>query len=447
MASRYRHRSHGNKAFLRFSPKGEEDVETSKTVTEVLDLSKVFNAFKQIVAEKGIDLCGFRLSDGDLEQELTFAGAGSGDVYDVTIQLRLSTGIRFENEGNSPPPVLEGVISKSEIMREVSRLVLKVAAEPDSTIISGESGTGKELIAKAIHHHSSRAKEPFIAINCALIPATLIESELFGHQKGAFTGAITQHKGLFEQAGAGTLFLDEIGELELSLQSKLLRVLQERTFRRLGGDRDLQFNARVIAASNRNLYLESNAGRFRSDLYHRLRTFEISLPPLRERGDDIFLITNHQIKKLNRERGKNIVGLAPEAADLFRRYSWPGNVRELINTITRAVVLEDGDLITATYLPPEMKVKEGHEERQTARSNQVEEPQSVGHDVEFLLVLEDGESVVSGLSRTLLAIYRQVRERCGSHSAAARRLGVHRVTLGDWLENAERGWLVINAKQ
>ena len=270
MASRYRHRSHGNKAFLRFSPKGEEDVETSKTVTEVLDLSKVFNAFKQIVAEKGIDLCGFRLSDGDLEQELTFAGAGSGDVYDVTIQLRLSTGIRFENEGNSPPPVLEGVISKSEIMREVSRLVLKVAAEPDSTLISGESGTGKELIAKAIHHYSSRAKEPFIAINCALIPATLIESELFGHQKGAFTGAFAQHKGLFERAGAGRLLLEEIGELEFSLQSKLPRVLHERTFRRLGGDRDLQFNARVIAALNRNLYFESDAGRFRLDLYHRL---------------------------------------------------------------------------------------------------------------------------------------------------------------------------------
>ena len=264
MASRYQHRLHGNKAFLRFSPKGKEDVESSKTVEAVLD------AFKRTAAEKGIDIRGLTLLSGDLERELTFTGSESGDACDVTIQLRLRTGIQHEKKGNSPPPVIEGVIGGSKVMQEVGRLILKIAAEPDLALSSGESGTGKEPIAKAIHHHSSRAKESLIAINCALISVTPIEGELFGHQKGAFTGAFAQHKELFEQAGAGPLLLDEIGDLELSLQSKLLRVLQERTFRRLSRDRDPPFKARVIAALNRNLYLESDAGRFRSDFHHRL---------------------------------------------------------------------------------------------------------------------------------------------------------------------------------
>lgn len=244
------------------------------------------------------------------------------------------------------------IIGKSPAMAEMIGLARKVAAsEASSVLLLGESGTGKDLVAKAIHYGSSRADRPFIAINCAAIPATLIESELFGHEKGAFTDARARKEGLFEQAQGGTLFLDEIGELELGLQAKLLRVLEEGTFRRVGGLKDLPLDARVIAASNRDLKTESEAGRFRLDLYYRLSVIQIDLPPLRERGDDALLLANYYISHFNERLRKRIRGLTSAVEEVFRRYHWPGNVRELRNIIERVMILEDSDLITLDWLP------------------------------------------------------------------------------------------------
>ena len=244
------------------------------------------------------------------------------------------------------------IVGDSPTMREMLALAHKVAeSEVSSVLLQGESGTGKDLVAKAIHYHSTRSESPFVAINCAAIPGTLIESELFGYEKGAFTDAKARKEGMFEQAEGGTLFLDEIGELELSLQAKLLRVLEEGSFRRVGGLKDLPLDVRVIAASNRDLKSEGEAGRFRADLFYRLSVIQIDIPPLRERGDDIRVLAEHYMSNFKSRLRKNIDSIAPEALAAFRAYQWPGNVRELRNVIERAMILEDGDEITAKYLP------------------------------------------------------------------------------------------------
>jgi two-component system, NtrC family, response regulator AtoC len=244
------------------------------------------------------------------------------------------------------------IVGESPAMREMLALAHKVAeSEVSSVLLQGESGTGKDLIAKAIHYHSSRADNPFIAINCAALPSTLIESELFGYEKGAFTDAKARKEGLFEQAEAGTLFLDEIGELELSLQAKLLRVLEEGSFRRVGGLKDLPLDVRVIAASNRDLKTEGEAGRFRADLFYRLSVIQIDIPPLRDRGEDIRVLAEHYIDSFRSRLRKQIDSISPEALAGFARYHWPGNVRELRNVIERAMILEDGNEITMKYLP------------------------------------------------------------------------------------------------
>jgi DNA-binding NtrC family response regulator len=244
------------------------------------------------------------------------------------------------------------IVGESPPLRDVFALAKKVAeSEVSSVLLQGESGTGKDMVAKAIHYGSRRAELPFIAINCAAIPASLIESELFGYEKGAFTDAKARKEGLFEQAEGGTLFLDEIGELELSVQAKLLRVLEEGAFRRVGGLRDLPLDVRVIAASNRDLKSESDAGRFRLDLYYRLSVIQIDIPPLRERADDVILLAQHYIKQFNERLRKRVNGITPEVAETFRKYAWPGNVRELRNVIERVMILEDEDVITTRYLP------------------------------------------------------------------------------------------------
>jgi len=244
------------------------------------------------------------------------------------------------------------IVGESPAMREMLALAHKVAeSEVSSVLMQGESGTGKDLVVKAIHYHSSRGENPFVAINCAALPGTLIESELFGYEKGAFTDAKARKEGLFEQAEGGTLFLDEIGELELSLQAKLLRVLEEGSFRRVGGLKDLPLDVRVIAASNRDLKSEGEAGRFRSDLFYRLSVIQIDIPPLRERGDDVRLLAEHYMSSFRNRLRKNIDTIAPEALAAFRSYQWPGNVRELRNVIERAMILEDSDEITTRYLP------------------------------------------------------------------------------------------------
>jgi DNA-binding NtrC family response regulator len=251
----------------------------------------------------------------------------------------------------------EQIVGESPAVKQMLALARKVAeSEVSSVLLQGESGTGKDLIAKAIHYASRRADGPFVAINCAAIPSTLLESELFGYEKGAFTDAKARKEGLFEQAEGGTLFLDEIGELELGLQAKLLRVLEEGVFRRVGGLKDIPLDVRVVAASNRDLKAESEAGRFRLDLYYRLSVIQIDIPPLRERGDDVLALADHYIKTLGAklQLKQKIKELSDEAINVFKQYAWPGNVRELKNVIERALILEDADSITLQYLPRDM---------------------------------------------------------------------------------------------
>ena len=244
------------------------------------------------------------------------------------------------------------IIGCSPAMLETVHLARRVAeSEVSSVLLQGESGTGKDLMAKAIHYASKHAEHPFVAINCAALPANLIESELFGHEKGAFTDAKSRKAGLLEQANCkGTVFLDEISELDINLQAKLLRVLEEGSFRRVGGLTDVPFRARVIAASNRDLRQESEAGRFRLDLYYRLAVIQIDIPRLTDRDDDVLLLAQHFIDGARNGR-RHIAGLTSEAIRRFQQYHWPGNVRELRNVIERAMILEDGEMISARYLP------------------------------------------------------------------------------------------------
>jgi transcriptional regulator with PAS, ATPase and Fis domain len=221
-------------------------------------------------------------------------------------------------------------------------------------LLQGESGTGKDLVAKALHYTGARAERPFMAINCASLPEQLLESELFGHERGAYTDAKGTKKGLFELADGGTIFLDEIAEMRLDLQAKLLRVIEEKSFRRIGGIKDIQVDVRVIAASNKDLEAERRAGRFREDLFYRLNVVPIRLPPLRERPDDIVPLAEYYIRVFNREFAKQVTGLSAEAERALLRYPWPGNVRELKNVLERAILLQRGTVVEADDLPPEI---------------------------------------------------------------------------------------------
>ncbi|MCO6511226.1 MAG: sigma-54-dependent Fis family transcriptional regulator [Aridibacter famidurans] len=245
-------------------------------------------------------------------------------------------------------------IGESAPMKYAVEMARKVAeSDINAVLLQGETGTGKDLFARAIHYASARADHPYLAINCAALPANLIESELFGYEKGAFTDAKSRKEGLFEQANGGTLFLDEIGEMDVTLQAKLLRVLEDNAFRRVGGLKDLPLDVRVIAASNRDLKQESGEGSFRLDLYYRLSVIQIDIPPLRDRGDDILLLAKHYIEEVNDKwrKTRKLKDLAPEAASLFLKHEWLGNVRELKNVIERASILEDGEHVTARHLP------------------------------------------------------------------------------------------------
>lgn len=250
------------------------------------------------------------------------------------------------------------IVGNSSAMRSVYNQVTQVARSNATVLLRGESGTGKELIANAIHYNSLRAKKPFIKINCAALPETLIEAELFGFEKGAFTGAHQRKKGRFELADGGTLFLDEIGDLPAQTQIRLLRVLQEREFERLGGTETIKANVRLIAATNKNLEKAITKGVFREDLFYRLNVFTIFLPPLRERKSDILLLAESFVEKYEREHGKHIKRLSTPAIDMLTSYHYPGNVRELENTIERAVLVCDGNVIHGHHLPPTLQTAE-----------------------------------------------------------------------------------------
>ena len=309
-------------------------------------------------------------------------------------------------------PQRREVIAESGPMREVVNFVRRVAASEATTILlDGENGTGKDLIAKTLHYQSLRQAEPFIAINCAAIPDSLLESELFGYEKGAFTDARAQKRGIFELADKGTLFLDEIGEIPMMLQAKLLRVLEEQTFRRLGGLKDINLDLRVVAATNKNLREAVKEGAFRQDLYFRLNVIQISIPPLRERLDDILPLARFFIDHYNHKFKRSIEGVSDGAAKLLLSHDWPGNVRELRNAIERAMILEESALITAPSLP----ISVAHSEQGTALpATPAAEPVSDG------LSLEDNE-------RSLLA--RALEKTNGNQTQAARLLRVTRDTL------------------
>jgi Nif-specific regulatory protein len=312
------------------------------------------------------------------------------------------------------------VVGGSTAWRDVLLQVGRVAAADTTVLVTGESGTGKEVVARLLHEGSPRARRPLVAVNCAALPEQLLESELFGHEKGAFTGAFASKMGRIEQAAGGTLFLDEIAEMSPLLQAKLLRVLQEREFQRLGGTRTLRADVRVIAATNRDLASAIARGDFREDLYYRLNVFEILVPALRERPEDVLLLAELFLDELGRSMGRPAAGISRDARDWLLAYSWPGNVRELRNAIERAILLCDGGLVTRDHLPaavlrPEAKRAAGGNGAPAA-------------DAPFPAAGVDLEAVERGLVRQALE---QAR---GNKSRAARLLGLTRAQLYSRLE-------------
>jgi two-component system nitrogen regulation response regulator GlnG len=254
-------------------------------------------------------------------------------------------------EAGAAEGTADAMIGRCPAMQEVYKAIGRVAPQDVTVLVLGESGTGKELVARAIYHYSKRAGAPFLAINCAAIPENLLESELFGHEKGAFTGADRRRIGKFEQAGGGTLFLDEIGDMTPLTQAKILRVLQGQEFERVGGNEPIKADVRVVAATNRDLEKMVAEGTFRADLYYRLNVYTISLPALRDRGDDLPLLVEHFVRRYARELGKEARGVSPEAMEILRRYPWPGNVRELQSVVKQTLLQTTGPIVLPEFLP------------------------------------------------------------------------------------------------
>jgi two-component system response regulator AtoC len=305
----------------------------------------------------------------------------------------------------------ENIISKNEAIQKIFEVIKKVAQYKSTILITGESGTGKELIARALHYHSDRSPHLFVPVNCGAIPENLLESELFGHAKGAFTDAIRTKKGLFEEADGGTLFLDEIGDLPPQLQVKLLRVLQDGEIRRVGESKPIKIDVRIVAATIRDLVKEVNENRFRDDLYYRLNVFPIHLPPLRERSEDIPLLVDHFIVKYSQALNKKVVGIEHKALEKLMNYRWFGNIRELENTIERAIVLTDRERIEMENLPVEIQ-------------NFQEKNQWVDVDEEDYSIKKASKALETNLIRKAL------RKTKGNHTHAAKILEIsHRALL------------------
>lgn len=345
---------------------------------------------------------------------------------------RLSRGLRDHEGTEETPSTSTGpeIIGRSASMQDIYKIIGRMAGSNATVFIQGESGTGKEIIAQAIHGFSERAAGPFVAVNCSAIPAELLESEMFGHEKGAFTGAVERRIGKFEQARGGTLFLDEIGDMPLGLQAKLLRVLQEREFTRVGGREILPADCRIVAATNRSIEAEVSAQRFREDLYFRLKVVVIELPPLRERREDIPLLVNHFIRTLNTRERLNIKGVAPEAMNRLSAHAWPGNVRELENVLLRAASLAPNRVLSSEDLPLGSKKAEAE-----SSTGQVPEISTlIAHSVHQKFD-ELGNQDPSDLRATILSIvekplFEAVLQRTnGNQVRAAAALGINRNTL------------------
>ena len=323
-----------------------------------------------------------------------------GQLREENRMLRESLGARFDR-GN--------LIGRSAAMTRLLDLVAQVAPSEATVLVTGESGTGKEMIAGAIHYNSPRKDGPFIRINCAAITETLLESELFGHEKGSFTGAERRREGKFKQADRGTIFLDEVSEMSLGMQVKLLRVLQEREFTRVGGEELIRVDVRVIAATNRDLLKAVQEGRFREDLYYRLNVVYLRVPPLRERREDIPLLAQHFLKLFAQKNRKTLQGFTPRAMDRLLHYSWPGNVRELMNTVERGVVLSRANVLDEQDVAPVLEAQ--------TRLAPDDQPAAA----------PDGDKSLEGIEKA--TILKTLDEAGGNKSEAARRLGITRRTL------------------
>ncbi len=337
------------------------------------------------------------------------------EVLKLSLERALEhTGLKQENkylkDKLSANYELKNIIGRSRPMKELIDMLAMIAPSEATVLITGESGTGKELIAKSIHHNSNRKDHPLVVVNCAALAETLLESELFGHEKGAFTGADKRREGRFMKANRGTIFLDEIGATSPTMQAKLLRVIQEREIQRVGGEETLSVDVRILAATNRNLEEDVKEGKFREDLYYRLNVVALNVPPLCDRQDDIPLLAQHFLEKYAEKNRKNVKGFSPLAMDMLIKYGWPGNVRELENTIERAVILLTGDLITEKDLPSNII------EPYSEISDWVEKPKPVVAN----RPLEDIEKE---------AILATLEATGGNKSETARRLKINRKTL------------------
>jgi two-component system, NtrC family, response regulator AtoC len=359
---------------------------------------------------------------GDLDTAIAAIRAGAHDFLPKPFELdelalRVSRAVEVKllraevrrlREGVFSPLLFDNMIGESHTMQRVFALIGRVAASDASVLITGETGTGKELVARAIHSHGTRTKGPFVAINCAAVPEQLLESELFGHVKGAFTDARAARGGLFVEARGGTIFLDEIAELPLNIQAKLLRVLQEHTVRPVGSDRELAVDVRVVCATHRDLDSRVVEGLFREDLYYRVNVLGVALPPLRERGGDVLMLATEYLKRISRRVGRTVEGIAPDAARLLMAYDWPGNVRELANAMERAVALAEYDSITVADLPEKI------------RNHKSSNVLVTGSDASELVSLEEVER------RYVLRVMQAVG---GNRTRAAEVLSVDRKTL------------------
>jgi two-component system nitrogen regulation response regulator GlnG len=323
------------------------------------------------------------------------------------------------------------IVGSCPAMREVYKAIGRVAAQNVPVLITGESGTGKELVARAIYQHGPRAKAPFLALNCAAIPETLLESELFGHEKGAFTGADRRRIGKFEQYNGGTIFLDEIGDMPLALQAKVLRLLQEQSFERLGGNETVRTDVRLIAATHHDLKADSAEGKFRPDLYYRLGVFTLHLPALRERGEDLPLLTRHYLRRFSHELGREVHDVAPEALERLRAYGWPGNIRELQSVLKQALLRTSGPVLLSAFLP---ELSEGGEmsgeRRKTRTKGQAESPAGLEAFIRQRLGPEAKDLYADAhrqVDRMLLPLVLEYTG--GNQHQAARLLGIARQTL------------------
>ncbi len=346
-----------------------------------------------------------------------------GEALDVIRRMREPAVVAQD----VPNDDVEGaIIGSCPAMREVYKAIGRVAAQDVPVLITGESGTGKELVARAIYQHGTRSRAPFLALNCAAIPENLLESELFGYEKGAFTGADRRRIGKFEQCHGGTIFLDEIGDMPLALQAKMLRLLQVQAFERIGGNETVQTDVRLIAATHRDLKAWSDEGKFRSDLYYRLNVFTIHLPPLRERGEDLLPLVQHYLRRFSRALGREVREVAPETLERLRRHSWPGNIRELQSVLKQALLQASGPSLLPAFLPtlPEEPSRPDADSPPAVDHSKLEISirLAFGHDQGDLYT-----EVHREVDRLLLT--RVLEETGGNQNQAARRLGIARETL------------------